>query len=327
MHRKQPNQWSWRQLIRVAAGGAWLYFNLAGQAVGGTDAPPATAGNRHNIVEDFSAETLDAGDVKIGTTLDYGLSPDLMIGTDIVAAALGASSIGAKWSAWGNGEHRVALGLRGAYLTKSTLFWGALGGIRDHFDTLDARVISPSIAWTNTLSPRLKLHTYWVKGFGKIRVSLSPQGRRQLWQAKHPGADYDARDPATQQPTDSTAPDASSSQNQAKSNKSSSPTQETIQVASVAGLAQEHFQLTGEFNRSNGNKVLVTTRIEQGAIEKLKTDVFRLTLAHQWIWTNFQMRLGIGTQYFVMSGQDLDSETADQSGWLPASDIAFYWRF
>ena len=86
----------------------------------------------------------------------------------------------------------------------------------------------------------------------------------------------------------------------------SSLTQQSIQVQSITGLAQERFQLTGEFTRRNGNKVLVTSRIEQTQFEDLTSNFFRLTAAHQWIWPSFQMRLGIGLQYYVMSGRDLD---------------------
>ena len=79
-------------------------------------------------------------------------------------------------------------------------------------------------------------------------------------------------------------------------------------MQSITGLAQERFQLTGEFTRASGNKVLVTTRIEQTEFEKLKSNFFRLTAAHQWIWSSFQMRLGVGAQYYVLSGRDLDDD-------------------
>jgi hypothetical protein len=104
-------------------------------------------------------------------------------------------------------------------------------------------------------------------------------------------------------------------------------TSQSIQVQSITGLAQERFQLTGEFSRRNGNKVLVTSRIEQTEFEELKSNFFRLTTAHQWIWSSFQMRLGIGLQYYVLSGRDLDGEQIDAAGVQPASDIGFYWRF
>ena len=83
----------------------------------------------------------------------------------------------------------------------------------------------------------------------------------------------------------------------------------------------------GEFSRSSGNKVLVTSDIEETRIEALKSNFFRLTVSHQWIWTNFQMRIGFGPQYYVVGGTDLDGEVINQSGWTPASDISFYWRF
>ena len=294
----------------------------------GASTAQAGGGGRYRLVEEFTAATLEPGEVKIGTDLDYGVASDgrWMVGTDLVATALGVPSATVKWLAYNNGEHEVAIGVRGAYLNKNTLFWQALGNIKDHYATLDARVVRPSVSWTNTLSPRLRLHTFWAKGLGKVSASLTEKGRRALWSTKHPGADYDSRDPSTQAPTSSST--TATSQNQAKASASQdSPTRETIQVQSIAGLAQERFQLTGEFKRASGNKVLITSRIEETRIEKLRAEFFRLTLAHQWIWPAFQMRLGVGAQYYVMSGQDLDGETADQAGWQPASDVAFYWRF
>lgn len=298
--------------------------------------PPKDTGraNRHMLVEEFTAHTLESGELKVGSALELGLTSEFMIGTDLIAAAVGATTLSAQTTVLERGKHKFALGLRGAYLSKKTLLWGS---VNEHFDKLEARVVRPSIAWTHTLSPRLQLHTFWAKGFGRIDAKLSEKGRRKLWETKHPGADYDERNKDTQQPTESTEPpaegdetaeDGEDSENQEKaSSKKSSLTQQSIQVQSITGLAQERFQLTGEFTRASGNKVLVTSRIEQTEFEKLKSNFFRLTVAHQWIWSTFQMRLGVGAQYYVLSGRDLDDELIDESGVLPASDIAFYWRF
>ncbi len=305
-----------------------------------TEEPPKDPGreNRHVLVEEFTAHTLQSGEIKIGTALELGLTNELMIGTDLIAAAVGATTLSAQMTVLERGHHKFALGIRGAYLSKKTLLWGS---VNEHFDKLEARVVRPSIAWTHTLSPRLQLHTFWAKGFGRIDAKLSEKGRRKLWETKHPGANYDDRNKDTQQPNDdpseqpadpgTTEGDDQSeadTENQEKaSGKKSSLTQQSIQVQSITGLAQERFQLTGEFTRASGNKVLVTSRIEQTEFEKLKSNFFRLTVAHQWIWSNFQMRLGVGAQYYVLSGRDLDDELIDESGVLPASDIAFYWRF
>jgi hypothetical protein len=300
--------------------------------------PPQNEGraNRYVLVEEFTASPLEAGEVKLGTDVDVGLTERWMLGTDVVAAAVGATTLQTKLLVFENAEHQVALNLRAAYLSKSTLLWGS---VNEHFDELDARIVRPGVAWTNHLSPRLKLHTFWAKGFGKIRARLSEKGRRKLWETKHPGADYDKRNQRTKAPapedTDSgVEPDEGAveevhtDENQAKpATQESALTSQSIQVQSITGLAQERFQLTGEFSRRNGNKVLVTSRIEQTEFEELKSNFFRLTTAHQWIWSSFQMRLGIGLQYYVLSGRDLDGEQIDAAGVQPASDIGFYWRF
>ncbi|MCX6110740.1 MAG: hypothetical protein NTZ90_14190 [Proteobacteria bacterium] len=286
-------------------------------------APAEAAPGRYTLIEDFTADTLAAGEFKIGADAQFGLTGRVMIGTDAIATVLGAPTLGLKVDVWDHGAHRVALGLRGAYLSRNTALWGDL---KEQFRALDARIVRPSVSWTRTLSPRLKLHTFFAKGLGKVHAVLSNEGQRQLWQAKHPGSDYDHRDPATNAPAGASGHDTSTNQAHSTSQRSALA-QKTIQVQSIAGLAQERFQLTGEFSRSSGNKVLVTCDIEETRIEALKSNFFRLTVSHQWIWTNFQMRIGFGPQYYVVGGTDLDGEVINQSGWTPASDISFYWRF
>lgn len=293
--------------------------------------PTQTQTGRYVLVEEFTAPVLAPGEVKLGTDFDIGINQRLMLGTDLVAAILGATTLQTKFLIASHQEHQVALHLRVAYLSKKTLLWGS---VDQHFDALDARLVRPGLAWTQTLSPRLRLHTFWAKGFGKIEARLSARGRRKLWETKHPGANYDERNSETQapNPTPSSASDEiavdGSGSNQERSTSEDSPlSAQSLQVQSITGLAQDRFQLTGEFSRQNGNKVLVSSRIEQTALEKLRANAFRLTVAHHWIWTYFQMRLGVGMQYYVVSGRDLDDEQIDAGGVLPASDIGFYWRF
>lgn len=300
------------------------------------EAPSAPVGNdlanginpdRYNLVEEFTANTLPAGETKLGTDFEVGLTDKVMLGTDLISTAVGAPTIAAKMLVYSANANQFALGIRAAYLSKNTFLWGS---VNEHFKVLDARIVRPSVSWTNTLSPRLKLHTFWAKGFGKVNAELSAKGERKLWETKHPGADYDSRNQGTNAPTDSsatgTATDTKDNQERGASEQSSL-TQQSIQVQSITGLAQERFQLTGEFIRTNGNKILVTSRIEQSKFEDLKASFFRLTTAHQWVWSSFQMRLGVGLQYFVMTGRDLDGEKIEAAGVQPASDISFYWRF
>lgn len=317
-------------IVILAAAGHDAQAQVADPTGAVTAMPDATTLehlHRHTLVEEFTAATLRAGEIKLGTDLEVGLTDSMMLGTDLVSAAVGASTLQAKFSLFERGEHSLALGVRAAYLNKKTLL---MGSAKEHFDALDARIVRPSIAWTNRLSPRLKLHTFWAKGFGTINAELSAKGQRKLWEAKHPNDDYSERNTDTQAPADTPNTEtANSDSNNVERGAGSegSPSQQSIQVQSITGLAQERFQLTGEFDRRGGNKVLVTSRIEQSRIEELKSNFFRLTAAHQWIWSSFQMRLGIGVQYVVLSGRDLDGEKIDEAGVQPASDISFYWRF
>ena len=51
----------------------------------------------------------------------------------------------------------------------------------------------------------------------------------------------------------------------------------------------------------------------------------RFTLAQQWNANGFNLRLGGGPQYSMLSGKDLDGEDIKTAGWLPAADFAMYW--
>ena len=51
----------------------------------------------------------------------------------------------------------------------------------------------------------------------------------------------------------------------------------------------------------------------------------RLTIAQQWAGNGFNLRIGAGPEYSMISGKDLDSEVINASGWLPAADLAVYW--
>ena len=296
---------------------------------------PATsrASTSFNLVEEFTAGMLNKGEFKIGTDLDYGLFDRAMIGTDIVSNLVGAPSIQIKISLWESTSTRIAFGLRAAYLTKKTLLWGSMG---DHFDELDAKAIRPSLNWDKKISERLTLHTFWAVGVGNVHAKLSEKGRRKLWAQKHPDRtfpeDIKAGEPDNNN-SDGDSPIGSSDGVDSKKNQEAAGrdesiiTQRSAQVQSITGLAQDRFQITGEFARRSGHRVLISSRVERAEIENLKTQTFRLTVAQHWIFDKFQFRLGGGFQYLEVSGRDLDDEKVEESGWAPATDVVFYWRF
>jgi hypothetical protein len=275
-----------------------------------------------DLVEEFTALTLSAGELKIGTELEYGLSDRFMVGFDMLSTLVGAPTFQAKYFALERGPHRFALGMRAAFIDRDTILWGSA---KDHFDELEARYFRPALAWTNQFSPRLRIHTYLAQGFGSFNARLSPEGRKKLWEAKHPGGDYETRNTNTE-PGGLDPDDPTADQAQRTTNRNDSYAQRSLQVSSVTGIMADSFQMTGEFNRITGHKILITTRIERMELERLKANGIRLTAAQQWVWEHFQMRLGIGLQYVVISGRDLDGERIDEAGLLPASDIRFYWR-
>ncbi len=282
---------------------------------------PTAAASRLVLVEDFTASTLEARELKLGPNLDYAPLANFMIGTDLLATTIGVPTLKFKYR-WHQGDrHGLALGVRVAYLSRSTMLWGSA---KQHFDTLDARLVRPSISWTNKLSPRLNLHTHWATSMGKIDVDLSETGKRKLWESKHPGQDYDERNSSAT--TDSEGNPREGSEEQPPEGPATYA-QRTTQVQSLSGLMSDLFQVTGEFQRGDDKKVLLSSRIENNKFEDLTSKSFRITAAQQWIWEHFQFRLGIGLQYLVMSGNDLDGEKVDEEAILPATDIDFYWRF
>ena len=290
-----------------------------------TDAAPVDDGDNHRrytLVDYFTATTLAPGELKLGFDLEAGVTPTVMIGTDLLSATLGAPSIHAKWRIWERSSDAVALGIRYTYLSKDFVLWESF---KENFDSLEARIIRPSISWTNRLSARLNLHTFWGVGFGDVHATLSENGKRNLWEAKHPGGNYEMRR-KTPEPA---APEDSVKGNQEERAQDASDTisRRTLQLQTLSGLVTNLFQVTGEIERSAAKKILLTSRIERTKLETVDSKGIRLTAAQQWIWDQFQFRLGIGLQYQVISGRDLDGELLSEVGVLPASDIDFYWRF
>jgi len=324
------------QIVMQLQVGLWLAAALA-LGASSTNASGSTAteatdevqGTRPlNLVEDFTATMLSRGEFKIGTDTEYGLTNHVQLGTDLVADLLGAPTIQIKGQVWSRSANTVALGLRGAWLTKETVLWGSLD---EHFTELSAKVVRPSVVWTHVLSERLKLHTYWGIGIGKIDAVLSEKGRRKLWSMKYRDKPYpeegtDASSPGSS--GDGGAAGTDEDRNlEAEATDEDAIAQRSTQVASIAGLAQDRFQITGEFARTSGNKILLTSRVERTELEEFRSQTVRFTISQHWSWGTFQFRLGGGVQYLVLDGRDLDGETLDSAGWWPATDAAMYWRF
>jgi hypothetical protein len=234
--------------------------------------------------------------------------------------AIGAPNFSIKSFVWSNEKHALSAGIQLSYLDRKTVLWGSM---REHFDELSIRAIKPVFSYTRRVSPRLRIHSSFSVPYAKIEAELSEEGKRRLFESKYPDGNYETGDKDGDEDSEN---DMSGNRAIAK-NQSGSYAQRTQQVSSLAGIASEIFQITGEIKRDNGNKVLVTSRIEQTEIKDLKANTFRFTLAQQWIWEHFRFRLGLGLQYLVLSGEDMDGEKLDEAAVLPASDINFYWRF
>lgn len=308
---KSQNTFS--KLARILAPLVWTSPFVAGLSYAQAPTlPPA--------IEEWSATSLGAGSFAIGTILEVGAGHGLMVGSDPAALALGVRTAHVKWQLPLDGEDAWAIGLKYSWFQRKMLYSES---VREHFDELDGKFFRPSIAWSNRISSRLTIHSMWASGIGSARAELSPDGKRELWKAKHGDKPY---------PGDSDgAPDTSSSStgNQQKTtdDEDSAFARRTMQVQSVAGLTEDRFQVTGDWERDDGNRVLLSSRFERTRLEQLETFSFRITLSQEWVLDHFHLRMGGGPQYAMLSGKDLDGEDIKTAGWIPAADLALFWVF
>lgn len=277
----------------------------------------ASSVKRLPAFEEWSAFALESGSFSIGTVTAAGITEGLMLGVDPTALALGVRTAEAKWQLPIDGSDAWSIGLKYAWFNRRGLYSES---IRSHFDELDGRYIRPSVAWSNQLSSRLTIHSFWATGFGKAHAVLSDYGKRQLWKAKHGDDTYPGDQPTTSNTTTA---------NKQIANQDGDATfaKRTMQLQSIAGFTEDRFQITGDWERDDGNRILLATRLERTKLESLETFSVRVTIAQEWVLDHFHMRMGGGPQFAMLSGKDLDGEDIKTAGWLPAADLALFWLF
>ena len=290
---------------------------------------PETAQTSSDLVEPFTAFTLDKGELQIGTEINYGLSQNLMIGSDTIGTFVGIPTLYTKYKAFDNSKHIISVSARAIWLRLDVL--ASWARAKSHYKTLNAKLVRPGVIWTQRMSPRLKIHTYWTQGFGNIDAELSEEGKRRSWEQKHPGEIYEQGEEQIEpdsEADESEAEEISSNENQEKAKEQTSNIgRRTLELQSLFGLSTDRFQITGEIERKGGNKIILTSRIEKMHFEELKANSIRFTVAQQWHHSSFHFRLGIGMMYLTITGTDLDGEEVDETGVLPVTDLSFYWRF
>jgi hypothetical protein len=255
-----------------------------------------TKGPLHSpIPDEWTASVVRPGSVVIGSLAEVGVWDGLMVGTDPSALLLGAKTAQVKCQIPSFGEDDWAVGLKYISMSRKSLWWGDTS---QRFSKLEAKIVRPSISWSNRISQRLIIHSFWASGFGSSSAELSPYGKEKLQAAKH---------------------------GTGKSGDGHSFANRTMQMQSIAGFTEDRFQLTAEWERSSGDRILLSSRIERTRLDKLETFSMRATLAQQWAGDGFNLRIGAGPQYAMFSGQDLDGEEIKTAGWLPAADFAIYW--
>lgn len=251
----------------------------------------------NGLIDEWSASVLPAGHFSIGSVLDAGLGSGLSIGIDPAAAALGAKTVQAKWQIPKFGEDDWAIALKYVRLSRDSMWFG---DAYRYFKTLDAKVLRPSVSWSNRVSAHLIIHSFWASGLGKTEATLSDFGRTELAKRK----------------SDSSKPD-----------RQYEVASRAMQLQSISGLTEDRFQVTAEWERNSGERILLSTRLERTRLEALDTFSARLTLAQHWAADGLNLRLGAGPQYSVLSGKDLDDKPINANRWLPAADLAIYWVY
>ena len=249
------------------------------------------------LIEEWSAVVLPRQSFSLGSIIELGLGSGLSAGVDPAAIAVGAKTLQVKWQIPKFGEDEWALGLKYVSLTRSTMWWGNLD---DYFSKIEAKVFRPSITWSNRVSRHLIIHSFWASGFGHAEAELSDYGSKEFARSK------------------ASAP-GSSRQYEIAS--------KTMQFQSIAGLTEDRFQVTAEWERHSGERILLSTRLERTKLEALETFSARVTLAQHWTTDGLNLRLGAGPQYSILSGNDLDKKPINGNRWLPAADLAVYWVY
>jgi hypothetical protein len=214
------------------------------------------------------------------------------VGVDPAAAALGAKTLQVKWQIPKFGEDEWAVALKYVHLSRDSLWFGDAD---KYFNKLDAKVLRPSVSWSNRVSGHLIIHSFWASGLGKTEANLSEYGRSELAKRK----------------SDSSQPD-----------RQYEVASRAMQLQSISGLTEDRFQVTAEWERHSGERILLSTRLERTRLEALDTFSARVTLAQHWAADGLNIRLGAGPQYSVLSGKDLDDKPINGTRWLPAADLA-----
>ena len=259
------------------------------------DASPLYHAGGSPLPDEWTASVLAPYALAIGTVVEAGLGQGLMVGADPAALALGARSMQIKWQLPRFGEDDWAVGVKYVSLSRKNLW---MSDTSDSFSKLSANIVRPSVSWSNRISPRLIIHSFWATAIGKSEAALSDYGEQKLREAKHGSGE---------------------------SGDGHSFANRTMQTQSLAGFTEDRFQITAEWERNSLDRILLSTRFERTKLEDLETFSVRITLAQQWSADGFNVRLGGGPQYAMLSGRDLDGEIIKTAGWLPAADFALYW--
>lgn len=243
------------------------------------------------LVEEFTANTLDQGELKVGTQIEYGLSPWAMAGVDAIPLALGIQNLHGKVGVWDDGLNKIGLGAQAALVTRNTLWYGTMA---DEFSRLNYQVLRPSVHLSRRSSDLFTLHALIATSlFGTREATLTPERIEAM---------------------------------RSQAGPTSRALWNGLDLQALAGLSSSIFQVTGDFERSARTRLLILASITRTALFDLKEDRFTVGVSQQWCWESFNVRFGLGIRYRSLQGQDLAKEPVADEIIDPSADIALYWR-
>ncbi len=234
-----------------------------------------------------SSLLLPSGTLRLGGSSSYGLSNSLNLGTDLVPLVAGARNINVKAEVYGSPDTSVTLGLETFHVTRASLLGGAQKKL---LETLDLSSVHPRLILTRRLSERLLTHAAWEGGRNWGDLALSEEGKQRQRQSQRQGLFAD----------------------------------QSILLMALLGFTQESFEVSGEWQRSPHETLLLAAHIARYQLEDLKAQHFGVRIAQQWQGENIGFRLGAGALYQDLDGVSLVGETLQEGRVLPVAEFDFF---
>lgn len=258
--------------------------------------------HRYQLVENFTAYTLKENEYQLGLMLNYGVSDNLDFGVNTLLTIFAVPNLNFKYKFHEDSSHTLSFGLSGVWIDMNKMPQFSI--LNDKLETLSYKALYPSLSWTKKISPRLNIHTYWSFSIEDMNFKLKE--------------DYEVKTKADETDNEVTKQDETKAPDYID--------RDAIELQALLGTSGNSFQITGEYSRTDKNKILFTTILTKSSINKLNGKSIGLSVSHQWIMEHLQFRVGLGLHYLNITGQDLAGEVVDINKTQQKPEIQIYWR-